>query len=257
MTSAVKDYYYFNQMENYYIQFMAIFAGLQVQIGKNDRSGDEEKLIPVPIMNGNRDRVAGWIKAGWTHNKLLRVPIMAANITGITMSPELRKGIGQRKRNAFLPRGGMVPDDIEVVEQYMPVPYIANADLSIWVSNHQQRYQILEQILAVFDPSVQIQKNDAIFDWTKITTVELTNIAYEDNYPIGGDQRLLISTLSFTFPIYITAPGQHKQNFVKDIYARIGVVSQSADGSEEMIAELEAQGINYERWFAGDDVTLP
>ena len=257
MTSAVKDYYYFNQMENYYLQFMAVFAGLQVRIGKNDRSGNEEKLIPVPIMNGNRDRVAAWIEAGFTHNKLLRVPIMSANISGIEMAPERRKGVTQKRRNAYLPRGGMIPDDIQVVEQYMPIPYTASADLGIWTSNHHQRYQILEQILTVFDPIVQIQKNDAMFDWTKITTIELTGISYEDNYPIGTDRRLLITSLNFTFPVYLTAPAEHKQNFIKDVYARIGVVSTGAETSEEMIAELESQGINYEQWFAGSDVTLP
>lgn len=254
--SAVKTFYYFRQIENYYLQLLAVFAGLQCQIGKNDRSGDEEKLISVPIMNGNRDRVAAWIKAGFTHNKLLRVPIMAANITGIEMAPELRKGIGQKRRNVYLERGGIFPDDIKVVEQYMPVPYRASADLSIWTSNHQQRYQILEQILTVFDPIVQIQKNDAIFDWTKITTIELSGIGYEDNYPISADRRLLITTLNFMFPIYLTAPAEQKQNFVKDIYARIGVVSSAVENSEEMIAELEAQGIQYDQWFSGDDIIL-
>ncbi len=254
---AFKTFYYDHQMKKYMIQFMSIFSGMQVQIGKNDRAGDEEKLIGVPVMYGNRDRVVGWIKGNFTQNKPLRLPIMSANITGIEMAPELRKGISTVRRQAYLPRGEVLPDGIKTVRQHMPVPYKATAELAIWTSNTEQRYQVLEQILVVFDPIVQIQKNDAIFDWTKITTVELTGINYEDNYPIGPDRRMLISNLSFEFPIYLSAPATVKDDFVKDIWVRIGAVDVSSVTSEQIIADLDAQGIEYELWFDGDSVVIP
>ena len=253
---AFKKYYYNNQVKSYMLQFMAVFAGLQVQIGKNDRSDDGE-LISVPIMYGNRDRVVGWIKGEHTQNKPLRIPMMSANISGIDMAPELRKGTGNVRRQSYLPRGGVVPDDIEVVRQHMPVPYRLNADLSIWTSNTEQRYQLLEQILVVFDPFVQIQKNDAVFDWTKLTNVELLGLGYEDNYPIGTDRRLLISTLNFQMPIYLSAPANVKDDFVKDIWVRIGAVDFTSNTPEEIVADLDAQGIEYELWFDGDVLNLP
>lgn len=254
---AFKHYYYDRQIESYFLQFMAVFAGLRVQIGRNERSPDENKLIPVPIMNGNRDRVVGWIKGQYTQNKPLRLPMMSANITGLELAPENRKGVGTVRRESYVPRGGMVPDDITVIKQYMPVPYLLALDLHIWASSHDQRYQILEQILSVFDPDIQIQKNDAIFDWTKITKIELLGIAYEDNFPIDADKRMLISTLSFSMPIWMSVPANVKTDFVKDIWARIGAVSQAANTPEEMVAELDAQGITYEQWFDGNILDLP
>lgn len=253
---AFKTYYYNAQIRKYMIQFMAVFAGLQVRIGKNTRS-DEEKLIPVPIMHGNRDRVVGWIKGEQTQNKPLRLPMMSANIVKTDMAPELRKGVGTERRNSFLPRGGIVPDDITTVHQYMPVPYKLNADLSIWASNTEQRYQILEQILSVFDPYVQIQKTDAIFDWTKLTQVELLDITYEDNYPIGIDRRMMLTILNFSFPVYLSVPADLKTDFVKDIWVRIGAVDFASTTEEEIVADLDAQGIQYELWFDGDTVNLP
>jgi len=252
---AFKHYYYDHQIKKYILQFMAIFAGMQAAVGKNDRS-DKEELISVPIMYGNRDRVVAWIKGEQTQNKPIRLPIMSAVISGISLAPERRKGVGVVRRNSYLPRGGLVPDDISTVRQQMPIPYTLNANVAIWASNHEQRYQILEQLLVVFDPMVQIQKNDALFDWTKITTVELTGIDYEDNYPIGVDRRMLITNLTFDFPIYISAPANVKDDFVKDIYARIGVVSNSSLTNEEMVAELDAQGIAYDLWFDGDTLDL-
>ena len=52
---AFKHYYYDQQVKKYLLQFMAIFAGMQVSIGKNDRS-DEGELISVPVMYGNREQ---------------------------------------------------------------------------------------------------------------------------------------------------------------------------------------------------------
>lgn len=254
---AMKNFYYDAQVKKYLIQFMAIFTQMQVQIGENERSGEEQKLVPVDLMYGNRDRVVGWIKGDHTQNKPLRIPMMSANISGITLAPDLRKGIGHIRRNTNLPRGGVIPDDIEVVRQYMPVPYKMNVDLAIWASNSEQRYQILEQILTVFDPIVQIQKNDAVFDWTKITTVELTGINYEDNYPIGTNRRMLITTLNFELPIYLSAPATVKDDFVKDIWMRIGAIDFASSTPEEIVADLDAQGIDYELWFDGDAIEIP
>lgn len=182
---------------------------------------------------------------------------MSANISGIELAPELRKGVNTSRRESYLPRGGLIPDDITVVEQHMPVPYLLSIDLFIWASNHQQRYQILEQILTVFDPLVQIQSNDALFDWTKITNVELVGITYEDNYPMGTDTRMLLTTLTFAFPIYLSAPANVKKEFVKDILVRIGVISQASGTNEEIIAELDSLGIEYETWFEGDVLDIP
>ncbi len=253
---AVKHFYYDQQIKKYILQFMAIFAGLQVEVGKNDRN-DEGKLISVPIMYGNRDRVVGWIKGEQTQNKPVRLPIMSAVINSLMLAPDVRKGVGAVRRNTYLPRGGVVPDDISTVRQLMPVPYKISANVAIWASNHEQRYQILEQLLVLFDPTVQIQKTDAMFDWTKMTTVELTGIDYEDNYPIGVDRRMLITNLTFEFPIWISAPADVKDDFVKQIYARIGVVSNSSLTNEQMVAELKDQGIEYDLWFDGDVLDLP
>ena len=183
--------------------------------------------------------------------------MMSAYINAIQMAPESRKGVGNTKRQTYLPQGALFPDGLETVHQYMPVPYKISAELSIYASNTEQHFQILEQILMVFDPIVQIQTSDALFDWTKLTTVELDNINFDQSYPIGTDRRMIMSTLSFIFPIYISAPANLKNDFIKDIYVRIGAVSSSANTSQEMIDDLDGQGLEYEKWFSLDDINLP
>jgi len=107
----------------------------------------------------------------------------------------------------------------------MPIPYIMTIELSIYSSNTQQQHQILEQLLMIFDPAIQIQKDDSAFDWTKISVVENTGVNIEENYPPGGDRRMLISSLTFDLPIYISAPMNIKEELVRSIIIRLGDLS--------------------------------
>ena len=252
--SEFKQFYYNHQFRNYLIQFMAIFAGMQVSIGSNDKKGP--RLISVPITNASKDRVVADIKAENTQNKPLRLPTMSAQIVNIEQAPELRKGVGQHRRNTYVPTGGLIPDDITVVTQRQPIPYRVYMELGIFASNQDQHMQIMEQILMLFDPAIQIQTSDDIFDTAKISVVELIGIRLDENVPAGVDRRIIQSTLDFSLPIYIAVPADVHQRYVQDIFLRVGAVSQSSLSNEDMIAELDSQGIQYDQVFSLDDVPI-
>lgn len=212
-------FYYEGQLRSYLLQFCNIFAGLKVQTGKGECG--EEEFITVPIVIGSKDRVVAAINAGNTQNKPFALPAMAANINGLQLSPT-RKGIGVVDKRTFLPAGGLYPQDLKVVTRVMPIQYIMTVDLTICASNTMQLHQILEQVLMLFDPDLQIQTSDAAFDWTKLTNVELTGISNEENYPAGTDRRIITWSLSFELPIFIAGPADIKEDLVKKIIITIG-----------------------------------
>ena len=251
--SEFQGYYYNKTFRSYLLQFMAIFANMEVSVGKLDDT--DPRLITVPIKNGSADRVVAAIKAENTQNKPIRLPLMAANLTNVALAPQLRKGVGQVKRDTQMPTGGIFPTDIKVVRMRMPVPYVATFDLSIWASNQDQHYQIMEQILMLFDPMLQIQTSDDINDWTRLTTVELVGINFEENAP-GVDRRLIQTTLNFEVPIYMSAPVEVHDKFVQDIFVRIGAVNAASRSSEDIVADLDAQGITYDNVFTLSDIDI-
>lgn len=212
----IDTYYYDAQIRDYIKQFCAIFSNMYVKTGK------PEKFLQVPIVVGNKDRVVAAIMSRNTQNLTFSLPMMAAYMESIELAPERRKGIGTVDRRVFMPASGVFPDDLRVVQRVMPVPYNMNMALSIYASNTDQLHQILEQILLIFDPIVQIQKNDAAFDWTKVTHVELTGINNNENYPVAGDNRIINWDLSFLVPIYISAPLDLKDNIIKSVKIRLG-----------------------------------
>lgn len=252
--SALKDFYYNHQLKNYLIQFMTIFADMRVELGRRNEADRRQAIVPV--YSASKDRVVAAIKSENTQNKPIRLPTMSAHLVNLDLAPERRKGIPNNRRNTFMPAGGLFPDDIGVAEQRMPVPYNATYELSVWASNQDQHYQILEQILMLFNPILQIQTSDEPFDWTKITTVELQGIGLEENFPAGGDRRIIRTTLSFLVPIYLSVPANVHNRYVKDIFVRIGAISQIAETNFDIIAELDAQGIPYELNFSLDDIDI-
>lgn len=241
----ITNYYYNEQLKKYLIQFMAIFVGMDVQTGK--AKDGEVKTIKVPIQYGSKDRVAAAILGQNVQNQPLRLPIMSANLRSIKLSKERLKGVGQVRKTPYVPRGGLVPDDVRVVKQLMPVPYDLNVELSVYTSNLDQHFQILEQIFILFDPTLTIQTSDGSFDWAKLTTVELTDVNYEERYPAGTERRTTTSTIQFNVPIYVSVPLTVKDDAIKQIMIRVGAIGTGTDDiSDEILAALDAGGFSYE-----------
>ncbi len=241
---AIDNYYYDEQIEKYIIQFMSIFSGMTIHTGKG--SDGTVSTLRVPVHYGSRDKVTASILNDNTQNQPIRVPVMSCFLRGLSMAPDRYKGVGSVRTTPYVPRGGLIPNDIKVAHQYMPIPYMTTLDLSIFTSNMNTHFQILEQILVLFDPILQIQTSDGALDWGKITTVELRDINFEENYPAGGDRRIIVTTLSFDMPIYIAAPARLKQDIIEDIYMRIGTVDSFSGGSQDILDQLDQQGIDYE-----------
>lgn len=253
-TTVLDNYHYSAQLRRYIVQFAAIFAGIQVEVGKRDDT--EPHLIRVPIKNASMDRVVAHIKSENTQNKPIRLPIMSFQLVNVDQAAELRKGVGVTRRNTYMPTGGLFPDDMSVVEQRQPIPYRVIFELTIWASNQDQHYQIMEQIFTLFDPILQIQISDDVFDWTKLTTVEMLDISFDENMPAGIDRRLIQSRIGFAVPIYLSVPADVHNRYIKDIYLRIGAVGTDVETSFDAISDLDSQGIEYEKIFTLDDVDI-
>lgn len=253
MAFQKNGYYYDQQIKRWTLQFMAIFQGLQVQVGKWNTESD--RLIDVPIHFGSPDKVVAALIANNTQNQPLRLPVMAAQIASINIATDRMHGTGVQRRETYVPTGGLIPDDMRVIHQRMPVPYDLEMKLGICVSNTDQHLQIIEQILPLFDPQLQIQSNDSIFSMTKLTTVELTGgPVFEQNTLLTTDTRIIQSMLTFKMPIWIEIPADVRRDFIEKIYIRIGAVNTAAATNEEIVLELDQQGIPYELAQDGTDL---
>lgn len=222
------DFFYDGQIRRYVTQFMRIFIGFKYKAG----DGEERS---VPVMYGDLTRqVASIIKEN-SENKLPTVPRIACYITGLEMDTNrladatFVSKVNIRERQYDIDEQGDPtysgsPGAGYTVERLMPTPFKMTMRADIWSSNTEQKLQLLEQILVLFNPSLEIQTTDNYLDWTSLTTVYLSpNIGFTSrSIPAGAESEIDICSLDFEIPIYITPPAKVKKlGIVRSVIANI------------------------------------
>jgi hypothetical protein len=134
----------------------------------------------------------------------------------------------------------------------MPVPYNLNMAVDIWCSNTDQKMQLMEQILVLFNPAIELQANDNPLDWTNITNVELIDIVWSSRaMPQGVDSQLDIATLTFSMPIWLNPPAKvKKQSIIKQIIARVN----STDSIDDL--DYDPRFMDFFENFSGQIGTI-
>jgi hypothetical protein len=98
------------------------------------------------------------------------------------------------------------------IERLMPVPYSLTVNLDIWTSNTNQKFQLLEQIIPLFNPALEIQSTDNFIDWTSLSVVELESSRWSSRtIPNGTEDPIDVATLTFKIPIWISSPAKVKK----------------------------------------------
>ncbi len=198
---------------------MRILGGFSVKTGK-DRNG-AESFIQVPVRYGDINRMAAHILKNQSENMINTVPFISCYVTDMTISSERRMNpthVDKVKvyEKKFDPASGLYVDgevgNTYTIERYMPVPYDLTVQVDIWTSNTEQKLQLLEQLLVLFNPSINLKVNDNPFDWSNLTYTELVNVVWSvRQVPQGTDDIIDVAAMNFTIPILINPPAKLKR----------------------------------------------
>lgn len=206
-------HFYDGQIRRYTTQMMRILSNFPVKDGKGN-------IKQVPVMYGDLTRQVANIIRENSENKLPSAPRISVYITGLELDRDrLTDATYTRKTNI---RERAYDEDAGeylnfqgknyTVERLIPTPYLMRLNADIWASNTDQKLQLLEQILVLFNPSLEMQTTDNFIDWTSITVVNLENVTWSNrSIPIGVDSEIDIATLTFSIPIYISPPTKVKK----------------------------------------------
>ena len=105
----------------------------------------------------------------------------------------------------------------------MPVPYNLTMQVDVWTSNTDQKFQLLEQILTLYNPSIDLNSTDNPFDWTRLTVVEMTATQWTNrSIPTGAEDIIDIATLTFKMPVHLTVPARvSRQTLMHNIMSSV------------------------------------
>ena len=222
------DFFYDGQIRRYVTQFMRVFIGFKYKTG-------DGTLRHVPVLYGDMTRqVASIIKEN-SENKMPTVPRIACYISNLELDttrlsdPTFVSKLNITERDYELDQESGEPIYKNVrgggytVERLMPTPFKLTMKADIWSSNTDQKLQLMEQILVLFNPSLDIQTTDNYIDWTSLSVVNLNSLNFSSRtIPQGAESEIDISSLEFSMPIWISPPTKVKKlGIVRNVVANI------------------------------------
>lgn len=229
-----RQYFYDKQFRRYITQLIRLFSGFQVQYLTTRNGETVEMFRSIPCVWGDMSRMgASWLSQN-SENVHTAAPIMALNITSISPLAEYRHAPLVEQDTHFMkkrknPKGkGYInePDTMYKVSQHMPVPYEMAFNLDIIVTSTEQKLEILEQILGLYNPGFQMKANNSPFDIGKYFEITLDAIQWTSrSVPQGSAVELDIATLSFVVrPVYINVPSKIRRNtIIKRVVTNVNI----------------------------------
>jgi hypothetical protein len=243
-------HFYDGQIRRYTTQLMRLVSNFPVKDGKGN-------IKEVPVMYGDLTRQVANIIRENSENKLPSAPRMSVYITALELDrSRLADATYIRKMNI---REREYDEDTQeylntqgpnyTIERLMPTPYLMRANVDIWASNTDQKLQLLEQILVLFNPSLEIQTTENFVDWTSLTVVNLENVQWSNrSIPVGIDSEIDIATLTFSVPIFISPPVKVK---------KMGVITNIITSMFDETRGTIEDGISQPQLNAWDDIAVP
>ena len=213
------EHFYDGQIKRYLTQFMRLMSNFSYKDGKGN-------LTQIPVRYGDPTRQVAAVVSKNSENIINSAPFIACYVKGLDYDREriqnpyhvdkinIRERAFDEQNNEYLNEQG----ENYTVERLMPSPFKLTLMADLWTTNTDQKLQVLEQILVLFNPAMEIQTSDNYIDWTSLSYVELTGTNWTSrSVPQGTATDIDIANLTFTTPIWITTPAKVK---------RLGIVTK-------------------------------
>lgn len=223
------QYWYDEQVRRYILQFIRIFHAFKVAEG--GRNGEDVRYNTVPVRYADPSRMVSHLLRENSENVINSTPFMGVSIASLQLARDRTqdpfftdtKSVSERKFNNDTQTYSAEQGNQYTINRYMPVPFNLSMQVDIWTPNTDTKLQLMEQILVLFNPTIQLQQNTNPFDWTQIVEVELTDIQFNNRtLPQGVDENIDVSTLTFQLPIWINPPAKVKrQSIIHEIQTNV------------------------------------
>lgn len=187
-------YFYWSSLRRTNAVFGSLFNNISVQ--RVDADGNPVKKFKVPLEQAQKEgylvRLREEEKKEGTPGIGITLPRMSYEFAGMAYRAEDKTQTSRYMRSQG-------EGDSTAIKMFNPVPYDVNFNLNIYSKHMDDAFQILEQILPFFGPSLGITINE-IPELGLKNDIEVqldgfdTNVEHEGSV---GDYRLIVWTLNF------------------------------------------------------------
>ena len=259
-------HFYEGQVRKFLTQFIRILSNFSVETGK--AKDGSVNLRAVPVVYGDPTRQIANIIRNNSENAMNYAPKIACYVRELNYDRERMQNPyhieKQHLRERDVDADGNYTNQLGAgytVEKVMPSPFRLEVSADIFSSNTDQKLQILEQILYLFNPDFEIQKTDNYIDWTSLSYVELTGITFSSRtIPVGADSEIDVASMTFSMPIWLSPPVKVKklgvvQKIIMSIFDDDGGIAKGLiDG--ELVSRSFITPNNYGLLVSGNQLRL-
>ena len=230
-------HFYEGQVRKFLTQFIRILSNFSAEVGK----GEDNRVVlrAVPVVYGDPTRQVANIIRNNSENALNYAPKIACYIRELNYDRERMQNPYHIEKQHLKERDVLEDGTYSnklgagyTIEKIMPSPFRLEVTADVYSSNTDQKLQIMEQILYLFNPDFEIQKSDNYIDWTSLSYVELTGITFSSRtIPVGADSEIDVATMTFSMPIWLSPPVKVKklgviQKIIMSIYDDEGGINK-------------------------------
>jgi hypothetical protein len=268
-------HFYDGQIRRYLLQIIRLLSNFAVRYG-------DGTLVRIPVTYADPDKQVANIINQNSENAVQSAPKIAVYITDLELDTsrlsdssyigkvQVRERAYDETTGEYQPYQG----NSYTVERLMPTPYKLSLKVDIWSTSTDQKLQILEQILMLFNPSLEIQTTDNYLDWTSLSVVDLVSTTFSSrSVPTGTADQIDIATIGLSTPIWISPPAKIKRlgvvtNIISNIFSQttdpygdyatgLGVDPEASSiGAYNLILKNNTTPGNYDIEVDGSNVRL-
>lgn len=269
------NYWFDGQLRRISMQVMRVFSHIHYATGYQK----DGKLIlrRVPIRYAITNRQVAHILKNSSENIIFTVPMMTIFLSSIEYARDRLQEpfhvdkiqIYERDYDEEQQSYGKTIGGRYTLERLMPVPYNLKYQLDIWTSNQLQKDQIVEQIVVLFNPGIQLQSSNNVFDWTALSELTLDEVVWSSRgINIGTSDEIEITSFIFSLQTWISPPAIiHKQKLintiVSDIIDDVNFLRESEErglqvyiSETDMISRVVVTPGNHNLLVEGNKLTL-
>jgi hypothetical protein len=243
----MQSFFYDEQIRRFLLQFARIFSNFQIMYGA--QGSENETLVRVPVRYGDWSRQAQVVATENSSSFMPSAPLISFYITNMEYARDRlqepyhvnKVQVRQRTYDSGTDTYETTQGNAFTIERLMPVPYKLSVNADIWTSNTNQKFQLFEQIATLFNPSLEIQSTDNYLDWTSLSVVDLDSVRWTDRtIPVGTENPIDIMSMSFSMPIWISAPAKVKklgvvEKIIASVYDAQGDANEAITNSDLLL----------------------
>lgn len=248
MAVSTYTYWYDGQQRRFLEQVVRAFSGLQYMTGWSN--GQPPQLLTVPCTMAQTNLQAASILNNNSENTLTSAPRITVWQSELEVRNEDVQSLSHIDTRVAVERAfdsvlGRYTGEVGVeyqVERLMPRPATMRIQVDIWTSNNDQKAQLVEQIYAIFFPTIEIQNGTNALDWTAKTHMKMDSVSLTSRtIPVGASSEIDITSFRFSIPMWLTVPARvYEQRLIDSV--RVNVQGGDESDIESVVNNVGIPG---------------